>query len=44
MMGSSVQVVVEDGRLMLGTWQAVYLCEFDGPRTREVWVMAAPGR
>lgn len=44
MMGSSVQVMVEDGRLMLGTWQAVYLCEFDGPRTRDVWVMAAPGR
>ncbi len=44
MMGSSVQVMVEDGRLMLGTWQAVYLCEFDGPRTRDVWVTAAPGR
>ncbi len=44
MMGSSVQVMVADGRLMLGTWQAVYLCEFDGPRAREVWVMAAPGQ
>lgn len=44
MMGSSVHVMVEDGRLMLGTWQAVYLCEFDGPRTRDVWVTAAPGR
>lgn len=44
MMGSSVQVMVEDGRLILGTWQAVYLCEFDGPRTRDVWVTAAPGR
>src|SRR5512145_867981 len=30
MMGSSVQVIVEDGRLQLGTWQAVYFCEFDG--------------
>jgi secondary thiamine-phosphate synthase enzyme len=38
LMGSSARVPVENGRLMLGTWQAVYFCEFDGPRTREVWV------
>ena len=38
MMGSSVRVFVEDGRLRLGTWQAVYFCEFDGPRSRSVWV------
>jgi secondary thiamine-phosphate synthase enzyme len=38
MMGSSVQVLVEDGRLQLGTWQAIYFCEFDGPRSRSVWV------
>ncbi|MEM6553424.1 MAG: secondary thiamine-phosphate synthase enzyme YjbQ [Planctomycetota bacterium] len=38
MMGSSVVVLVEGGRLRLGTWQGVYLCEFDGPRTRSVWV------
>ena len=38
MMGSSVQVIVEDGQLRLGTWQAVYFCEFDGPRSRSVWV------
>lgn len=38
MMGSSVQVIVEDGRLRLGTWQAIYLCEFDGPRSRNVWI------
>lgn len=38
LMGSSVRVPVEEGRLKLGTWQAIYLCEFDGPRTREVWV------
>ena len=36
LMGSSVLIPVENGRLMLGTWQAVYLCEFDGPRTRRV--------
>lgn len=38
MMGSSVQVIVEDGMLRLGTWQCIYLCEFDGPRTRNVWI------
>jgi len=38
MMGSSVQVIVADGRLQLGTWQAIYFCEFDGPRSRKVWV------
>ena len=36
--GSSVQVIIEDGRLMLGTWQRVFLGEFDGPRTRTVRV------
>jgi len=38
MMGSSVQIIVEGGRLQFGTWQAVYFCEFDGPRNRKVWV------
>jgi len=37
-MGSSMQVIVEEGRLQLGTWQSIYLCEFDGPRSRKVWV------
>lgn len=36
--GSSVTVPVEDGRLVLGTWQGIYFCEFDGPRTRTVIV------
>lgn len=38
LMGSSVQVIVEAGRLCLGTWQGIYFAEFDGPRSREVWV------
>jgi secondary thiamine-phosphate synthase enzyme len=38
LMGSSVTVLVEDGRLQLGTWQGICLCEFDGPRTRQFWV------
>ena len=32
--GSSVTVIVAGGRLMLGTWQGIYFCEFDGPRSR----------
>jgi secondary thiamine-phosphate synthase enzyme len=40
MMGSSVIVIVEKGLLQLGTCQAIYLCEFDGPRTRSIWVEA----
>lgn len=38
MVGSSAQVIVSGGRLQLGTWQSLFFCEFDGPRTREVWV------
>ncbi|MDZ8117103.1 secondary thiamine-phosphate synthase enzyme YjbQ [Pontiella agarivorans] len=38
MMGNSVQVIVANGKLQLGTWQSLYFCEFDGPRTRQVWV------
>lgn len=36
--GASVNVLVRNSRLQLGTWQAIYLCEFDGPRIRKVWV------
>ena len=38
LLGSSVIVIIENGRLKLGTWQGVYLCEFDGPRRRKVWL------
>ena len=38
MMGSSVQVIVDGGRHKLGTWQAIYFCEYDGPRTRKILV------
>ena len=38
LMGSSVPVIVSGGRLKLGTWQGIFLCEFDGSREREVWV------
>ena len=36
--GQSELVMIEDGRLMLGTWQGVYFCEFDGPRTRRIYL------
>lgn len=42
MMGSSATVFVHRGRLALGTWQSLYFCEFDGPRTRRVWIKVTP--
>lgn len=42
MMGSSATVIVRGGRLQLGTWQGVWFCEFDGPRSRSVWVSVTP--
>ncbi len=38
LMGCSEQVIVEEGRLALGTWQSIYFCEFDGPRNRKCWI------
>ncbi len=38
LIGSSVQVPVANGRLVLGTWQGIFFCEFDGPRRRSVHV------
>lgn len=38
LMGFSTTVIIEDGRLLLGTWQGIFFCEFDGPRTRQVYV------
>ena len=42
MMGPSVSIPVHDGRLTLGTWQGIYLTEFDGPRNRSVFVQLIP--
>jgi len=42
LIGSHVAVPVEGGRLRLGTWQSIYLAEFDGPRTRKVWIIPMP--
>jgi len=38
LVGSSTTLVVEGGKLRLGTWQGIFFCEFDGPRTRRAWV------
>ncbi len=38
--GSSVRVIIKDGQLLLGTWQSIFFCEFDGPRTRKFYVQA----
>ncbi len=38
LVGNSVTVIVENGRLALGTWQGIYFCEFDGPRKRQIMV------
>jgi secondary thiamine-phosphate synthase enzyme len=42
LIGSHVAVPAEEGRLRLGTWQSIYLAEFDGPRTRRVWIVPMP--
>jgi secondary thiamine-phosphate synthase enzyme len=36
--GTSAMIFVEQGKLMLGRWQGVFFCEFDGPRERKIWV------
>jgi secondary thiamine-phosphate synthase enzyme len=38
LVGHSVHILVQDGRLKFGTWQGIYFCEFDGPRSRKVWL------
>ena len=44
LVGPSVMVPVEGGKLVLGTWQGIYLCEFDGPRERQVHVQMLAGQ
>ena len=42
--GPSEMIIVENGKIVLGTWQGIYFCEFDGPRTRKVFVKAVSTR
>ncbi|MCX8058805.1 MAG: secondary thiamine-phosphate synthase enzyme YjbQ [Spirochaetes bacterium] len=43
LIGNNLVVIVENGNLMLGRWQDIFFCEFDGPREREVWVKIING-
>lgn len=36
--GNSLQLIIENNKLLLGTWQGVYFCEFDGPRSRKIYL------
>lgn len=38
LLGPSITILIDSGRLKLGTWQGIYFCEFDGPRQRRVFV------
>lgn len=42
LVGASETVLIEDGRLVLGRWQGIYFCEFDGPRERRMLVRVVP--
>ncbi|HON61484.1 MAG TPA: secondary thiamine-phosphate synthase enzyme YjbQ [Deltaproteobacteria bacterium] len=44
LMGSSITVIIESGALVLGTWQGIFLAEFDGPRKRSVLLKIIPDR
>jgi secondary thiamine-phosphate synthase enzyme len=41
LIGESVQIIIEEGKLCLGTWQGIFLAEFDGPRERKIWLRIA---
>ena len=43
MIGSSENIFIENGKLVLGTWQGIFLCDFDGPRTRKVYIKIDEG-
>lgn len=38
LLGASLTIFIENGQLALGTWQGIFFCESDGPRSREVWI------
>lgn len=42
-MGASSTIIIENGMLKLGTWQGIYFCEFDGPRTRKFYIKVIKG-
>jgi secondary thiamine-phosphate synthase enzyme len=44
MIGPSVHLIIEDGKPVLGTWQGIFFCEFDGPRNRRLYIKIIPDR
>ncbi len=36
LVGNSAQVIIENGKMLLGTWESIFFCDFDGPRTRKI--------
>jgi secondary thiamine-phosphate synthase enzyme len=44
MIGPSVHLIIEDGKPVLGTWQGIFFCEFDGPRSRRLFIKIIPDR
>jgi len=42
LVGVSLTIPIENGKLLLGTWQGIYFCEFDGPRLRQVYLQVLP--
>lgn len=43
LIGASETIIIKDGSPVLGTWQGIFFCEFDGPRTRKVHIQLMPG-
>ena len=43
LVGPSVTLIIEDGQIVLGTWQAVFFCDFDGPRNRTCFIKVLSG-
>lgn len=43
LIGTSEQLIIRSGKLLLGTWQGIYFCEFDGPRSRKLLVKLLEG-
>lgn len=41
--GSSINIIIDGGRPVLGTWQSIYFCEFDGPRNRRLYIKLIEG-
>jgi len=44
MIGPSVQIIIDGGKPVLGTWQGIFFCEFDGPRSRRLHIKIIPDK